>query len=145
MFLWAEEYNTAVYIQNRCPRRILEDKTPKEAFTGVKLEVSHFCIFDCPIYIHVPIEKRIKLEPSNEKGLFVGYSETSKAYKVSIPKQGKTTMSRDVKFEEDFASRKSHEPIPMTEDEGKKLRRLRQGHQCLPEQYNNLQVKRGRQ
>ena len=26
-------------------------------------------------------------------------------------------MSRDVKFEKDFASRKSYEPIPMIEDE----------------------------
>jgi hypothetical protein len=97
--------------------RILEDKTPEEAFTGVKPEVSHFRIFGCPIYIHVPIEKRTKLEPSNRKGLFVGYSETSKAYRVFIPDQRKTVISRDVKFEEDFASRKSHEPIPVTEDE----------------------------
>jgi hypothetical protein len=26
-------------------------------------------------------------------------------------------VRKDVEFEEDFASRKSHEPIPMTEDE----------------------------
>jgi transposase InsO family protein len=36
MFLWAEACNTTVYIQNQCPHRILEDKTPEEAFTGVK-------------------------------------------------------------------------------------------------------------
>jgi hypothetical protein len=36
----------------------LEEKTPKEAFIGVKVEVSHFCIFGFPIYIHVPIKKR---------------------------------------------------------------------------------------
>jgi hypothetical protein len=29
------------------------DKTPKEAFTGVKPEIGHFKIFGCPIYIHV--------------------------------------------------------------------------------------------
>jgi hypothetical protein len=50
----------------------------------VKPEVSHFHIFGCPIYIHVLIEKRTKLNPSSRKGLFVGYSETSKAYKVYI-------------------------------------------------------------
>jgi hypothetical protein len=42
MFLWAEACNTTVYIQNQCPHKILEDKTPEEAFTGVKPEVSHF-------------------------------------------------------------------------------------------------------
>jgi hypothetical protein len=31
--------------------------------------------------------------------------------------QRKKVVSRDVKFEEDFASRKSHEPIPVIEDE----------------------------
>jgi hypothetical protein len=84
MFLWEEACNTTIYIQNRCPYRILEDKTPKEAFTGVKPKVSHFCIFGCPVFIHVPMEKSTKLEPSNRKGLFVGCSETSKAYKVYI-------------------------------------------------------------
>lgn len=29
----------------------------------------------------------------------------------------KTVVSRDVKFKKGFASRKSHEPIPMTKDE----------------------------
>jgi hypothetical protein len=95
----------------------LEDKTPGEAFTGVKLEVSHFRIFGCPVYIHVPIEKRTKLEPSYRKGLFVGYSEIEKAYRVYILEKRKTIVCRDVKFAEDFASRKCHDPRPVTEDE----------------------------
>jgi transposase InsO family protein len=36
MLLWTEACNTIVYAQNRSPRRILEDKTPEEAFTGVR-------------------------------------------------------------------------------------------------------------
>ena len=57
------------------------------------------------------------MEPSSGKGLFVGYNETSKAYRVFIPEQRKTVISRDVKFEEDFASKKSHDPILVTKDE----------------------------
>jgi hypothetical protein len=117
MFLWAEACNTKIYIQNQCPHKILEDKTLEEAFTGVKSKVSYLCIFGYPVYTHVLVERRTKLEPSNRKGLFVGYSETSKAYRVYIPNQRKIIVSRDVKFEEDFASRKSHEPIPVTKDE----------------------------
>jgi hypothetical protein len=83
----------------------------------VKPDVSHFRIFDCLVYIHVPVEKRTKLKPSNRKGLFVGYSETSKAYRVYISKQRKTIVSKDVKFEEDVASKKSHEPTPVAKDE----------------------------
>jgi hypothetical protein len=44
----------------------------------VKLEVSHLCIFGSPVYVHIPTEKRTKLEPSSEKGIFVGYSEVFK-------------------------------------------------------------------
>jgi hypothetical protein len=85
----------------------------------VKLEMSHFFIFGCLFYIHVPIEKRTKLYPSIRKGLFAGYSEISKAYKVFISEHRKTIISRDVKFEEDFASKKSHDPILVTKDEEK--------------------------
>jgi hypothetical protein len=34
-----------------------------------------------------------------------------------LPKQRNTVLNRDVKFEEDFVSRKSHEPILVIEDE----------------------------
>jgi hypothetical protein len=70
------------------------------------------------MYTHVPAEKWTKLEPSAEKGLFIGYSETSKAYRVWIPAQRKIVVSRDVKFEEGLAYRKSHGPTPVTEDKG---------------------------
>ena len=59
--------------------------TPKEAFTGVKPEVGHLGIFGSPIYIHVPKEKRTKLEFSGKKGTFVGHRESPKAYKIYIP------------------------------------------------------------
>lgn len=47
----------------------------------------------------------------------MGYSETSKAYKAYILELRKTVVSVDVKLEEDFASRKCHEPIPVTKDD----------------------------
>jgi hypothetical protein len=63
----------------------LGDKTLEEAFSGVKPEIGHLRIFGCPVYIHVPVEKRMKLEPSGQKGIFVGYNETSKDYRIFIP------------------------------------------------------------
>jgi hypothetical protein len=72
MMLWEEACNTAVYVQNKSPHRILEDKTPEEAFTGVKPEIGNLRIFGCPVYIHVPKEKRMKLEPSGKKGHVCG-------------------------------------------------------------------------
>ena len=80
MYLWAEACGTTVYVQNRSPHRRLGDITPKEAFTGEKSDISHLRIFGCPIYIHVPREKRMKLDPAGKKGIFFGYSESAKAY-----------------------------------------------------------------
>jgi len=45
------------------------------------------------------------------------YSETSKAYMVYNIEKKKTVAGRDVKFEEDFAFGKLHEPTPVIEDE----------------------------
>ena len=64
--------------------KILKNMTPEEAFTGVKPEVGHLRIFGFPVYIHVPTDKRMKLEPLGKKGTFVGYSESSKAYRIYI-------------------------------------------------------------
>ena len=59
--------------------------TPKENFTGKKPEVSHLKIFGCLVFVHIPKDKRSKLDCSRKKGVFVGYSESSKAYIVYIP------------------------------------------------------------
>ena len=85
MHLWAEAARTIVYMQNRSPHRVLGNKTPEEMFSGEKPEVSHLRIFGYPVYIHVPKEKRTKLEPSGRKRIFVGYSESSKSFRVYIP------------------------------------------------------------
>lgn len=68
MFILAQAYNTTTYIQNKCPHKILEDRTPEEVFTSINPKVNHFHVFGCPIYFHIPIEKRTKLENSNKKG-----------------------------------------------------------------------------
>jgi hypothetical protein len=109
MFLWLEACNTVVYLQKRSPHRILEGKTPKEAFTGNRPDIRHLRIFGCLVYIHIPLEKRTKLQPSGERGILVGYSEDSKAYKVFLRDQRKIVVKRDVKFEKNLASRKSQD------------------------------------
>jgi hypothetical protein len=107
IFLWAEACYTAVYLQNRIPHRSLGNKTPEEAFSRKKPDVSIFRIFGCLTYSHVPSEKRKKLEPTIEKEIFVGYSETSKAFCIYIPSLRKTVLKRDVRFEEDGTFRNS--------------------------------------
>jgi hypothetical protein len=109
MTLWAEACMTAVYVQNCSHHQSLKIITPEEAFTKEKPEIGHFRIFGCPVYLHVPKEKRSKLEPSGRKGTFVGYSESSKAYRIYIPGQRQIEVRRDVTFEEEVAFQKSRE------------------------------------
>jgi hypothetical protein len=115
--LWAEAASTAVYIQNRCPHKVLDAKTPEEVFTGSKPSVEHLRIFGSPVYIHIPKEKRTKLEPSGKKGIFVGYSETSKAYRIYIPGQKFIEVSRDVTFHEETAFRRARDLVCDTEEQ----------------------------
>ena len=84
MYLWAEATRTTVYVHNRISHSALGRKTPEEMFTGEKPEVSHLKIFGCSVYIHIPKEKRSKLDPSGKKGLLVGYSDKSKSYHIYI-------------------------------------------------------------
>ena len=76
-------------------------------FSGERPDVSHLNIFGCTVYIHIPKEKRSKLDPSGKKVLFIGYSEQSKAYQIYIPGYRQIELSRDVTFNEDPAFRKS--------------------------------------
>ena len=59
--------------------------TLEECFSSRKLEVGHFRIFGSLTYSHVPSEERTKLEPNAEKGIFVGYDETAKAFCIYLP------------------------------------------------------------
>ena len=49
------------------------------------LEIGHFWIYGCLTYSHVPSEKRTKLEATGERGIFVGYDETSKDFCIYLP------------------------------------------------------------
>ena len=78
-------------------------KTLEEMFTRKKLEIGHFRIFGCLTYSHFPSKKRTKLESIGERGIFVGYDETSKAFRIYLPAQRKDVVRREVRFEEERA------------------------------------------
>ena len=52
---WVEALNTAVYLKNRIPTRILEFKTPFEALYGFKPAVKHLRVF---VQNHLPTFQR---------------------------------------------------------------------------------------
>jgi hypothetical protein len=48
------------------------------------------------LLIHIPKEKRNKLDPSGKKGIFVGYCEVSKAFRIYIPGHRHIEISREI-------------------------------------------------
>jgi muramidase (phage lysozyme) len=94
---WGEAMQTAVYVLNRTLFRIL-DRTPYESWFNTKSSFSHLFIFGCPAYIYAEKHTRTKLDPKSQPGLFMGYSDTSKAYRIWDLTKEKIVVTRDVIF-----------------------------------------------
>ena len=122
MHLWAEASRSAVYVQNHTPHRVLKNKTPEEVFSNKKPKVIRLKIFGCPVYIPIPKEKRTKLNPSIKKGIFVRYSESSKAYRIYFPGYKKIDINRDVTFDKDIAYKKSRKKLAEESEEAEEPR-----------------------
>jgi transposase InsO family protein len=100
---WAEACMTAVYIKNVSPTRALDRKlgaTPHEAWHGKKPDVQHLRVFGYLAFVHIPAEKRSKLDYKSKACIFLGYSLTAKAYRLYDPVDKKLIVSRDVIFRE---------------------------------------------
>jgi len=91
---------TTCYLVNRSPSSAFEDKTPQEVWTGKKPSLSHLRVFGCDAYVHVPKEKRTKLDSKSEKCIFIGYKYGLRGYKLWNPVTRKVVYNRDVVFRE---------------------------------------------
>ena len=93
---WAEAVNTAAYTINRCPTRSLGGITPEEAWTGLKPDVSHLKVFGSTGMVHIPKQRRKKLDLKSKKCIFLGYAEETKGYRMYNPDNEDVIISRDV-------------------------------------------------
>ncbi|KAJ4703078.1 Retrovirus-related Pol polyprotein from transposon TNT 1-94 [Melia azedarach] len=98
---WAEVVLTAVYLSNRSPTRSVWGKTPQEAWCGRKPGISHLRVFGSVAHVHVPDERRTKLDDKSQSFIFIGYDSSSKGYKLYNPNSKKIMISRDVIFDEE--------------------------------------------
>jgi hypothetical protein len=64
MYLWNEATRTTMYVQTRLSHSALGFKTPEEIFSRKKPEVIHLKIFGCLVFVHIPKERRTKMDPS---------------------------------------------------------------------------------
>jgi hypothetical protein len=81
---WGEAVVMAVYIINRSPTKALNSRTPYEAWHGRKAAVSHLRVFGCLTFAK-ELGHTSKLDDRSTPGVFIGYAEGSKAYRILDP------------------------------------------------------------
>ena len=79
---WGEAINTACHTLNRVYFRPNSKKTPYELWRGKKPVVKYFRIFGSDCYILCDRDNLEKFDAKSDKGYFLGYSSTSRAYRV---------------------------------------------------------------
>ena len=97
---WAEAAMSAIYVKNRLPSPKIPTMTPFEIVYRSKPSVKHMRVFGCRAYILTPKEKRLKWDPKARVGIFMGYEEVSKAYRVFDIEAEQMVITRDVNFDE---------------------------------------------
>ncbi|GKE23587.1 putative ribonuclease H-like domain-containing protein, partial [Tanacetum coccineum] len=79
---WAESVSTACYVQNRVLLVKPHNKTPYELFRVIKPTLNCMRPFGCHVTILNILDNLGKFDGKGDEGFFVGYSLSSKAYKV---------------------------------------------------------------
>ena len=99
-FLWDEAIFHVVYIWNQSPTRALKGKTPHEAWTRKKPDVSHFREFGSDVWILDESKNRSKLTPKSKKMVFVGFMEGPRAVRYWDKERRAIKVSRNFAFSE---------------------------------------------
>ena len=98
-YLWSELLHTKVYQKNRSPTTRLKGITPHEAWTAEQPYLGHMRIIGCVAWVHIPKEKRKKLDERSKKCYLVGYEGTN-IFRVWNPATKKVERASHVDFDE---------------------------------------------
>nr|CAN71245.1 hypothetical protein VITISV_011091 [Vitis vinifera] len=79
---WAKVVNTSCYVLNRILLRLILKKTPYELWKNKKPNISYFKVFGCKCFILNTKDNLGKFDAKSDVGFFLGYSTSSKAFRV---------------------------------------------------------------
>nr|GEX19870.1 hypothetical protein [Tanacetum cinerariifolium] len=79
---WAEAVNTAYYVQNRVLVNKSQNKTPYELFNGKTPAIGFLKPFGCHVMILNTLDNLGKFKTKGDEGYFIGYSMSSKLFRV---------------------------------------------------------------
>jgi len=99
---WGYAVLTSAHIHNRLLSHSHNNISPIEHWTGKLPEIGHLDIFGATTWVHVPSEKRQKLDPKSVRCVFVGYEEDAgtRVYRLYDPIRKRVILSRDVIIDE---------------------------------------------
>jgi hypothetical protein len=97
---WAEAINMACFYSNRLYYHEFLEKTTYEILNDRKPNIVYFWVFGCKCYILKKGTRLSKFEKKCDEGFLLGYSTTSKAYRVWNLASGTLEKVHDVEFNE---------------------------------------------
>nr|GFC97862.1 retrovirus-related Pol polyprotein from transposon TNT 1-94 [Tanacetum cinerariifolium] len=100
---WAEVVNTACYVQNKVLVNKSQNKTPYELFNGRTPAIGFLKPFGCHVMILNTLDNLGKFEAKGDEGYFIGYSMSSKAFRVFIKRTKRVEENLHVEFLENKA------------------------------------------
>lgn len=63
-----------------------------------EFKINHLRVFGTEVYVHMPKQQRRKWDPKSKSGIFVGYANSTKAYRVWFPGTNKVNIFRGIVF-----------------------------------------------
>lgn len=103
---WANIVNTTCYIHIRINIIKILNKTPYKLWKEIKPNIFYFYKFSCICYVLNTKENLDKFDSRSQKGIFLGYSKRSEAYRVSIKETMIVEESIHVKLDENYLDHK---------------------------------------
>ncbi|GKB14342.1 retrovirus-related pol polyprotein from transposon TNT 1-94 [Tanacetum coccineum] len=97
---WCNAVDTSTYILNRILIRAILGKTPYELLRGRKPTLDYFKVFGSKCFILNTKDYLTKFDPKSYEGIFLGYSQNSKAYIILNKHTMKIKESLNVTFDE---------------------------------------------
>ncbi|GJS83448.1 retrovirus-related pol polyprotein from transposon TNT 1-94 [Tanacetum coccineum] len=97
---WCNAVDTSTYILNRILIRAILGKTPYELLRGRKPTLDYFRVFGSKCFILNTKDYLTKFDPKSYEGIFLGYSQNSKAYIILNKHTRKVKESLNVTFDE---------------------------------------------
>ncbi|KAI3759394.1 hypothetical protein L6452_07171 [Arctium lappa] len=100
LFLWAEAIATACYTQNRSIINKRFNKTPYEIINKCIPNINYFHAFGCTCFVLNDKDDLGKFSPKANEGVFIGYSQHAKAFRVYNKRTKTVVKSVNVTFDE---------------------------------------------